>query len=76
MSNSEVKTTAQFTVDSLQVLVLEDRAAAGRAAAQAVSQAIRDRQQAASQARVIFAAAQPERVPGRSGRQQGDRLGA
>ena len=57
MSTSEVKTTARFTVDSLQVLVFEDRAAAGRAAAQAVSQAIRDRQQAAGQASVIFAAA-------------------
>lgn len=57
MTGSELKTTARFTVDSLQVLVFDDRATAGRAAALAVSQAIRERQQAAGQANVVFAAA-------------------
>ncbi|MGC8638625.1 MAG: 6-phosphogluconolactonase [Isosphaeraceae bacterium] len=57
MSMTELKTTARFNVDSLQVLVFEDRGAAGKAAALAVSQAIRRRQQAAGQARVVFAAA-------------------
>jgi glucosamine-6-phosphate deaminase len=57
MCVSDLKTIARFTVDSLQVLVFEDRAGAGRAAAQAVGQAIQQRQQAAGQANVVFAAA-------------------
>jgi glucosamine-6-phosphate deaminase len=57
MSGSELKAVARFSVDALQVLVFEDRAAAGRAAAAAVSQAIRERQRASGQANVVFAAA-------------------
>ncbi len=57
MVASEARAIAQFAVDSLQVQVYEDRAQAGRAAALAVSQAIRGRQQAAGRANVVFAAA-------------------
>jgi glucosamine-6-phosphate deaminase len=57
MGVSDLKAIARFSVDSLQVLVYEDRAQAGRAAAQAVGQAIRQRQQAAGLANVVFAAA-------------------
>ena len=57
MSAFDPRTIAQFSVDSLQVQVYEDRAGAGRAAALAVGQAIRDRQQAAGYANVVFAAA-------------------
>lgn len=57
MSGYESKAVARFSVDSLQVAVFEDRASAGRAAAQAVSQAMADRQQSAGQVRMIFAAA-------------------
>ena len=48
---------AEFTVDSLQVRVYPDRQALGEVAAQFVSGVIAARQQAASQAHVIFAAA-------------------
>ena len=50
---------AKFTVDSLQVVVYEDRALMGRAAALGVAQAISDRQSAAptGRANVVFAAA-------------------
>src|SRR4051794_29011628 len=57
MSLSDLKIIAQFSIDSLQVRVYEDRAMAGRAAAQAVAQAIREKQQAAGRANVVFAAA-------------------
>jgi glucosamine-6-phosphate deaminase len=56
MGASDPRTIARFSVDSLQVFVYEDRAGAGRAAALAVGRAIRDRQQAAGQANVVFAA--------------------
>jgi glucosamine-6-phosphate deaminase len=48
---------ARFTVDSLRVEVYEDRAGAGRAAAQAVAKAIGKRQAVAGRANVVFAAA-------------------
>jgi glucosamine-6-phosphate deaminase len=57
MSGSEFRTIAQFQVDALQVRVYEDRGTAGRAAAQAVAEAIRSRQAAADRANVVFAAA-------------------
>ncbi|WP_435021006.1 glucosamine-6-phosphate deaminase [Tundrisphaera sp. TA3] len=53
----EVSPVAQFTVDSLRVIVHEDRARMGRAAAQSVAQAIAARQAQGGQARVVFAAA-------------------
>jgi glucosamine-6-phosphate deaminase len=48
---------AEFQVDSLHVLIFEDRADMGRAAAAHVAQAIGDRIRAAGHANVIFAAA-------------------
>jgi glucosamine-6-phosphate deaminase len=57
MAVADLEPIAQFAVDSLKVHVYEDRALAGRAAAQAVALAIRERQQAVGQARVVFAAA-------------------
>jgi glucosamine-6-phosphate deaminase len=57
MTSSGLKAIARFTVDSLQVQVFEDRAAAGRAAADDVCQAIQEHQRAAGRAIVIFAAA-------------------
>lgn len=57
MNHSEPRTIAQFSVDSLKVQVYEDRAMAGRAAAQSVALAIRDKQLAAGRAVVVFAAA-------------------
>src|SRR4051812_27263269 len=57
MSSHEPSPIARFSIDQLQVGVYEDRAAAGRAASLAVARAIQDRQAAAGQARVIFAAA-------------------
>lgn len=57
MGASDPRTIARFSVDSLQVQVYDDRAGAGRAAALAVEQAIRDRQKAAGHANVVFAAA-------------------
>ena len=47
----------EFTVDSLRVVVHEDRARMGRAAAEGVARAIAERQAAAGVARVVFAAA-------------------
>ena len=47
----------RFAVDSLDVLVFETRAQAGRAAAADVARAIAARQQAAGRANVVFAAA-------------------
>jgi glucosamine-6-phosphate deaminase len=57
MASLGLKAIAKFTVDSLQVQVFDDRAAAGRAAAEDVCQAIQERQRAAGRAIVIFAAA-------------------
>jgi glucosamine-6-phosphate deaminase len=57
MSGSEPRSIARFSVDSLDVMVYDDRAAAGRAAALAVSEAIRQRQEQAGRAHVVFAAA-------------------
>ncbi len=57
MSSSEVATVARFTVDSLDVLVYENRALAGRAAAEAVAASIADCQRAKGTARIVFAAA-------------------
>ncbi len=57
MSGADSRLITEFAVDSLQVQVYEDRAGAGRAAALAVGQAIRDRQQAAGRANLVFAAA-------------------
>ena len=48
---------AQFAVDRLEVLVFEDRAALGHAAAQDVARTIAQRQKSASVANIIFAAA-------------------
>jgi len=48
---------ARFTVESLDVLVFENRALAGHAAAQAVAREIRHRQHVAGQATLILAAA-------------------
>ncbi|QEH35395.1 Glucosamine-6-phosphate deaminase 1 [Aquisphaera giovannonii] len=52
-----VKPPSRFAVDSLQVVVHEDRAQAGRAAAMEVGRAIRRRQEEAGRANVLFAAA-------------------
>jgi glucosamine-6-phosphate deaminase len=57
MSPTDLRSIAQFSVDSLRVLVYDDRATAGRAAALAVDRAIRERQKAAGRANVVFAAA-------------------
>ena len=57
MNVSEVATVARFTVDCLDVLVYENRALAGRAAAQAVAASIAARQRRSGTARVVFAAA-------------------
>jgi glucosamine-6-phosphate deaminase len=57
MSSSELPTIARFRVDSLDVFVYENRALAGRAAAQGIAQAIRSRQRAQAVVNVVFAAA-------------------
>ena len=57
MNVSEVATVARFTVDCLDVLVYENRALAGRAAAQAVAASIAAAQHNSGNARVVFAAA-------------------
>jgi glucosamine-6-phosphate deaminase len=57
MNHASPRTIAQFSVDSLRVQVYDDRATAGRAAALAVSEAVRERQEAAGRANVVFAAA-------------------
>jgi glucosamine-6-phosphate deaminase len=57
MSLPDLKMIAQFSADSLRVQVYEDRAMAGRAAAQAVARAIREKQLAAGRVNVVFAAA-------------------
>src|SRR5262249_9221768 len=57
MNRSEPPTVARFSVDSLDVLVFETRALAGRAAAQSVAQQIVARQQNVQRANIVFAAA-------------------
>lgn len=57
MSPTEPATIAQFLVDSLEVLVYESRALAGRAAALHVAGEIVARQRDAGRANVVFAAA-------------------
>jgi glucosamine-6-phosphate deaminase len=57
MNHSEPATVARFVVDSLDVLVYENRAQAGRAAARHVAREIASRQEAAGRANVVFAAA-------------------
>jgi glucosamine-6-phosphate deaminase len=57
MTPTDPQPIARFTVDALEVLAFEDRGQAGKAAAVAVGNAIRDRQEAAGKANVIFAAA-------------------
>ena len=57
MSLPESRPLAQFSVDRLQVLVHEDRAQMGRAAAAAVAQAMAARQAEAGRVNVVFAAA-------------------
>jgi glucosamine-6-phosphate deaminase len=53
----ESRPVLEFTVDSLRVVVHEDRAKMGRSAADEVARAIADRQSVAPVARVVFAAA-------------------
>ncbi len=57
MSLPDPATIARFVVDSLEVLVFETRAMAGRAAARDVACEIAARQQSAGRANVVFAAA-------------------
>jgi glucosamine-6-phosphate deaminase len=58
MSRSELPTIARFAVDSLEVAVFENRALAGRAAAQGVAEQIVARQQQANgRVNIVFAAA-------------------
>ena len=57
MNASEPTTIARFLVDSLEVLVFETRALAGRAAARSVAREILSRQEAAGRANIVFAAA-------------------
>ena len=53
----ESRPVLEFTVDSLRVVVHEDRAGLGRAAADGVARAIAERQAVEGIARVVFAAA-------------------
>jgi glucosamine-6-phosphate deaminase len=57
MNPAEPSPVADFAADALRVLVFEDRAAVGRAAAAGVARAIAARQGEAGRANVIFAAA-------------------
>jgi glucosamine-6-phosphate deaminase len=57
MSTSIAPPVARFSVDSLQVVVYEDRAQMGRAAAGDVAKAIRRRLESAANANVVFASA-------------------
>jgi glucosamine-6-phosphate deaminase len=56
-SASEPSALARFSVDSLEVIVFENRALAGRAAAQFVKQAIVARALRAKEVNIVFAAA-------------------
>jgi len=57
MSLQESTPVTEFTVDSLRVVVHEDRARMGRAAARLVAQAIAERQATHGRVNVVFAAA-------------------
>lgn len=57
MNVTEPSTIARFNVDSLEVLVYETRALAGRAAAAHVARQIAERQRTGRSANVVFAAA-------------------
>ena len=57
IDTTAIQPIAEFQVDSLRVVVHEDRARMGRAAATEVAQWIADRQATANKARVVFAAA-------------------
>jgi glucosamine-6-phosphate deaminase len=57
MSLADETPVAQFTIDSLRVVVHEDRARLGRAAARDVARAIAARQANAGRANVVFASA-------------------
>jgi glucosamine-6-phosphate deaminase len=57
MTASEAHPVAEFTVDSLRVIVHEDRTRMGRAAAEGVAQAIAARLSVAPKANIVFAAA-------------------
>jgi len=57
MTPPEPRPLANMRVDELQVLVFEDRGQAGKAASQAIADAIAARQKEAGEARVVFAAA-------------------
>ncbi len=57
MSAPDARPVVEFTVDSLRVVVHEDRAKMGRAAADEVARAIAARQAVAPRANMIFAAA-------------------
>lgn len=54
---SEPAPVAEFTVDSLRVMVYEDRSQLGRAAAHDVARAVHERLALAPRARIIFASA-------------------
>jgi glucosamine-6-phosphate deaminase len=54
---AELPAIARFTVDSLEVIVFENRALAGRAAAQFVERAIAERAKVAELTNIVFAAA-------------------
>lgn len=57
MVATEVQPVVEFRVDSLRVVVHEDRAKMGRAAAAEVARVIAQRQAVAGKARILFAAA-------------------
>ena len=57
MSFAELPTIARFKEDSLEVFVYENRAMAGRAAAQGIVHAIRGRQRDHGMVNIVFAAA-------------------
>ena len=57
MLATAARPVVEFQVDSLRVVVHEDRARSGRAAAGEVARAIADRQDAVGRANVVFAAA-------------------
>ena len=57
MLATDIAPVIEFQVDSLRVVVHEDRARMGRAAASEVARTIADRQSATAKARVVFAAA-------------------
>lgn len=57
MLATEVRPVVEFRADALRVVVHEDRARMGRAAAAEVARVIADRQHAAGRAHVVFAAA-------------------